>query len=108
MAAPSRKELERYFELDQQRLALHRQAKDLEKLQEELEKKFLEYVREVGGPERACLRCGYKLAILRKDGSVSWVKEFLRVAGEEEAERLRKAAPPRDVLVVEPPLASSG
>lgn len=107
MAAPSKAELARYFELEEQRLALNRQAKDLEKLQDELYDKFLKWVEEQGGPERVKLRCGYKLAIIKKPGSVSWVKEFLRVAGEEEAERLRKAAPSRDVLVVEPPLAPS-
>jgi len=108
MAAPSKKELEAYFRLDQQRLALNRRAKDIEKVQAALEQKFLEYVREEGGPERATTRCGYRLAIINKPGSVSWVTEFLRVAGEKEAERLRAAAPPKEVLVVEPPLESPG
>lgn len=102
-AAPSRLELERYFELEEQRKALQRQAKDLEKLQADLEGKFTAYVLAAGGPERALMRCGYRLAIDTKPGSVSWVKEFLAVAGPERAEELRRAAPPKDVLVIEPP-----
>jgi hypothetical protein len=103
LKAPTRAELERYFELDQQRLALQRQAKDLEKLQEELRQRFLLHVRETAGPERALTRCGYRLAINQVNGRVEWKTEFMRVAGVEAAEELIEAAPKVDKLVIEPP-----
>ena len=102
-AAPKRAELARYFELEAERKSLQRQAKDLEKLQAELEEKFTAYVLAEGGPERALMRCGYRLAIDSKPGSVSWKGEFLKLAGPERAEELVQAAPSKDVLVIEPP-----
>lgn len=104
VANVSSKDLARYFELEEQRASLARQSKDLGKLQDELEEKFVAWVKANGGPEQACLRCGYKLAILAKAGSVSWKTEFMKVAGAERAEELVQSAPKKEVLVVEPPV----
>lgn len=98
------KDLERYYELDEQRKSLARQAKDLEALQEELKVKFEAFVRVKGGPERAyAFASGHRLSILEKRESVGWKGEFLRVAGPEEAERLVREAPMKEVLQIEPP-----
>jgi len=98
-----RAELEKYFQLNEERLALNRRAKDLERLQEELEEKFTEYVHFHGGKERACTPCGFRLAIEIKAGRVEWKTEFLKVAGPLAAEKLIEAAPRKEVLTIEPP-----
>ena len=99
----SKAELAEYFELEERRLSLQRQAKDLAALQEKLEENFRAYVESDGGTERALMRCGYRLAINTKPGSVRWKNEFVRVAGSGAAEELIAAAPTMDVLVIEPP-----
>jgi hypothetical protein len=47
------------------------------------------------------ISCGYRLAIVQKNGTVSWKDEFVRAAGHEKAEELLAAAPKKDVLSVE-------
>jgi hypothetical protein len=108
VANVSSKDLARYFELEEQRASLARQSKDLGKLQEELEEKFVAWVKAHGGPEQATMRCGYKLAILVKPGSVAWKTEFMKAVedGAKRAEELTASAPKKEVLVVEPPPAS--
>lgn len=105
VANVSSKDLARYFELEEQRASLARQSKDLGKLQEELEEKFIAWVKAHGGPEQATIRCGYKLAILVKPGSVGWKTEFMKAVedGAKRAEELTASAPKKEVLVVEPP-----
>lgn len=99
----TRDELDQYFELDMQRLALARKVSDIEKLQEQLEEKFLKYVEHKGGIDRTTIRYGYRLAIQTKNGSVSWKGEYMKLAGQEAAEKLIQAAPKKDKLTIEPP-----
>jgi hypothetical protein len=97
----TRVEIDKYFELDKERLSLQRQAKDLEALQEKIEDKMVAVVRANGGKERTVLTCGYVLAIKDANGAVKWKDEFVRVAGSDEAEKLIAAAPKRDKFSVE-------
>lgn len=102
-------DLEEYFSLNEERKALNRQGQDLAKRIAKLEEKFTQHVADHGGQERSCIRCGYRLALVVKNGTVSWITEFLRMCKlakrdpEEEAEKVRAAAPKKDELVVEPP-----
>jgi hypothetical protein len=103
MARLLTRDLQRWHQLQLQRLSLARQAKDLKALLDPLEEKFLAHVQECGGRERAVISCGFRLAINEKRDSVAWKEEFIRVAGVEAAEKLIAAAGTKDVLVIEPP-----
>ncbi len=103
MPAPTLEHLQRYYELDEKRKALNRQAEDLAKLQADLKEQFIHYVEEFGGSDRTTMRFGYRLTLVEKAGTVPWAKEFLRVGGYEEAERLRQLQPKTESLVVQPP-----
>ena len=103
MARPTKKELDRWVELEEQRLALARQTKDIVALQEEIEAKALDHVREHGGPERVSMCCGFRLEITLARKSVQWKPEFIKVAGMEKAEELIAAAGTREALKIEPP-----
>lgn len=103
VANVSKKDLDEYFALEERRQSLNRQAKDLEKLQGDLEAKFEAYVRAKGGPEKSITRCGYRVAIILKNGSVAWKEAFLKLAGPKRAEKLVQSTPKKEVLVVEPP-----
>jgi hypothetical protein len=98
----TRAQLTKYFELDARRLALQRQAKDLEALQEKIEQKAMAVVKTEGGKERTVLTCGYVLAIKDANGAVAWKSEFVRVAGSAAAEKLIAAAPKKEKLSIEP------
>lgn len=111
-------ELEEFYRLDEERKSLNRQAKDKQKLMDELEAKFTADVHANGGPEKTVMRCGYRLSLAVKSKAVEWAKEFLRVVGglmgtdkaTAEAERIRAASPKTEVLTIETPaeLASVG
>src|SRR5262245_30051484 len=103
MARPTKVKLERWFELEEQRLSLARQVKDVAALQEEIEKECLDHVREYGGPERVAMCCGFRLEITLHKKSVQWKPEFVKVAGTERAEELIAAAGTREVLKIESP-----
>lgn len=93
-----------YLRTKQERLDLDRQSRDKAKLEKDFEKKLRAWVEAKGGDARSVERSGFVLAIKTKAGTVKWAEEFLRLAGEEEAKRLRDAAPPVEFLSVEPKL----
>src|SRR5262245_34004644 len=90
---PTREELDRWEELEKQRLALNRQAKDVGDLQAAIEEKVAAYVRENGGRGRVCVVCDHRLALELRAGRVDWKGAYVNLAGADEAEKLRKAAP---------------
>ena len=94
-------EIDRYFELEEERKALARQSKDLQALQDALYEKMFAAVQVKGGDERALVTCGYRLAIVQKNGTVAWKQEFVKAAGSAAAEALIASAPKKDELLVE-------
>lgn len=94
-------DVERYLSLEAERLDLNRQAKDKKRLADEIETKLWTWVEHHGGEARCKTLADFLLAIKTEAGRVSWADEFVRVAGEEEAQRLRKACPPREYFTVE-------
>ena len=101
VANVTRVDIEKYLRLDRERLELQRQAKDKGRLQEAIENKLWDWTKANGGDAQSCERSGYVLAIKSKAGTVKWADEFVRVAGETEAQRLRDAAPRAEFLSVE-------
>lgn len=95
-------EIDRYFALENERLRVAREAKDIKAQQDAIYDKMFEAVLAKGGEARTLVTCGYRLAINQKNGTVEWKKEFVRLAGSEAAEALISAAPKKDELHVEP------
>jgi len=98
---PSQRQLTRWHKLEEKRLKYGRMAKANEKLQEPLEKIFEAYVRAHGGEELKVELHGFELYIDKKNGKVSWKSKYIEKTSEEEAERLIKACPKEEYLVVE-------
>jgi len=99
-------ELAEWHRLELERLKFQRLAKDQAALQAPLEEKFLAYVQEKGGQERAVRSSGFLLKLNVKRDSVKWKDEFVRVVGEDgpaQAEALIAQQPSHDVLVIEAP-----
>lgn len=96
-----RKEIERYLALRQERLDLESQARSNATEERELAAQIMRYAIANGGKARSLTRCGHRLSVIEKPGSVAWQSEFRKVVGAEEVQRLKDAAPPRDVLQVE-------
>ncbi len=102
-AAPriTTKDIDTYFALDAKRKAFNRQAKDIEKQQDEIEDKLLAYTRVHGGDAKSTETCGARLAIITKNGAVPWKEEFIRTQGLKAAEKLIAAQPTKEALQVE-------
>lgn len=98
----TKEEIEKWLALDERRKAADRLASDLKQQQEPLSDKLSEYVKEKGGADKTTLHCGFVLAFKERQSQVAWKQEFLKLSSLEEAERLRKAAPKVDYLVVTP------
>lgn len=94
-------DIESYLEIEDQRLALGRQQRDLEKQAAPLKKKLMDFVRAKGGKAMAVTRSGFRLAIELVTGSVSWKPEFIRVAGQDAADEISANCPKRESLRVE-------
>ncbi|MGC4004663.1 MAG: hypothetical protein QM811_16715 [Pirellulales bacterium] len=95
------KEIQKYLGLDEQRKQLNRESAALKKQADAIEADIEKFIRANGGKELSVTRSGYRLAILTAAGSVAWKDEFVKLAGNERAEELRAAAPPREFLSVE-------
>jgi hypothetical protein len=100
---PTREELAEYFRLNEQRLAASRQASDFKKLQDAIEQKVLDYVRQEGGKERCCIVSDYRLSIDKKANRVEWKTAYMEELGQAAAEALIKAAGTHDDVTIEPP-----
>jgi len=94
-------EISEFLSLEEERRRLNRLAADLEKKAKPIKEKILQFVRTTGGKSRSVVSCGHVLAIITRAGTVTWKDEFIRVAGEDEAEKLRSAVPPTEMLSVE-------
>lgn len=94
--------IQEYLDLEERRKALNREATDLGKRASAIAEKLEAYVTAKGGKERSVVRSGYRLSIKLANGFVPWKQEFIRVAGQEEANRLTRECPKREVLAVDP------
>lgn len=88
-----------YLRLEAERKSLQRRASDLEKRAKKLARQMLAYIRYWGGKKKACIRSGYIMRIDLVDGQISWKQEFIRVAGQTSADRVKP--PRRERLSVE-------
>jgi hypothetical protein len=98
MASFPRKRIEEYFELEERRLKLKREADSLAKQQKAIEEDVEKYARAEGAPIN---KYGVTIYFKEKRGSVAWKEEFIAIKGDKAAEALIKAAPTSEVLVIE-------
>jgi len=101
--APTLESLHKFVALEERRRELGRQVSDIEKEQEDLREQFTHYVHEVGGSDRTTMRHEFRLTLIDKASQVSWAKAYIALAGAEAAEKLRKAAPKKESLIVDEP-----
>ncbi len=94
-------DIEEYLELEERRKGLNREAAQVAKQAEAIEQKLEEFVRATGGKEKSVSRSGFVLAIKTAKGTVGWKAEYVKVKGNEAAEQLMAAAPPREFFSVE-------
>jgi hypothetical protein len=97
----TREMIERYLQLDEQRLSFGRQAKALAAEQDAIEEQLVEFVRAKGGPGKRCDRSGFVLALLTKRCQPHWKDAFISAKGAKAAEELIQSAPTKEVLSVE-------
>lgn len=95
-------EIEQYLELDERRRGAGRLKSDLEKELEPLDEKIAAYITQHGGSDRTTVHHGFVLRFGQRKTQPSWLREFIAAQGQKEADRLRKAAPMADYVVVEP------
>lgn len=98
MAGFPRKKIDEYFELEEKRLKLKREADSIGKQQKAIEEDVEKYAKEVGGPIN---KYGVAVYFTQKRKSVPWKEEFVAIKGDKAAEDLIKAQPVVDVLVIE-------
>jgi len=101
----TKEEIEQWRDLDERRKAADRTKRALEKEQEPLDEKIAAYIRDKGGSDRTTVHFGYVLAFGQRQSQPSWLTEFIKLKSVEEAERLKKAAPMKDYVVVTPAAA---
>lgn len=104
MAEPriTREELEQYERENEERLKCSRRADALKKRLEPIAEKINEIVRIGGGPDKTCVRQGFKLAHIKGNQShVPWAKVYAADHTVDEVEAVKAKYPPGDVLVVE-------
>lgn len=93
--------IEKYLKLEEERKSLSRQSKDLKVEQDVIHEAMEQFVRDNGGKGKTVSHAGFVLAIITKNGSVSWKDEFVKKCGSEIAEELIAAAPKKEELTVE-------
>jgi hypothetical protein len=98
MSAFPRKKLTEYFDLEERRLKLKREAESLAKQQAAIEKEVEEYVTEDGAELN---KYGFLLYFKDKRKAVLWKEEFVKVKGDKAAEALIAAMPVSKELVIE-------
>lgn len=94
-------ELRTFYDNEQRRLALQRQAKDLESCNAKTKERLLQHVRNKGGSDRTTVLHGFVLAIVTRAGSPAYKEAYLALAGVDAAEALRKKAEPVESLKIE-------
>jgi len=101
-ATLTREELDEFYHHEKDRLALQRRAEDLGAANKSLRERILEYVREHGGRDRTTVCHGYVLAIKTRSGFPAYKEAYLKLAGPDAVEELRKQTPPTESLSMEP------
>jgi len=96
-----REDLDKWFELHDQRRALERQASDLKKQADRIEPKIWAFIKKHGGRSRAVSKWGFNLAVRVVRASISWKSEFIAAMGQQKADELMAAAPEKETLSVE-------
>lgn len=86
----TRKDLDRYWQLEEQRKALEQQARTLKAAAKALEDQFKQALEEAGIREHVV--ADYRVALVEGRPSVSWKTQFIRVAGAEAAQKLLEHA----------------
>jgi hypothetical protein len=99
--APSRALIEEVLKLEEQRKEANRLADACERAAKPLKLAITKYIEAAGGKEKRVKRCGFILALLEKNGQISWKDEFARVAGEVEAARVAATPPKVERLSIE-------
>ena len=79
MARLLKSELAQWHGYELERLELQRKAKDLAALQAPLKERFLAYVEEKGGPERAVMSSGFTLKINAERVSVIQAMKMITI-----------------------------
>lgn len=102
VAAPTREELDDYYAAECERLAHQRKAEDLNSANKSLRERILAYVREHGGRDRTTVCHGFVLAIKLCSGFPPYKEAYLKLAGPDAAESLRKSTPQTESLSIEP------
>ena len=97
----TRKSIDAYLAIEAKRLQLQRAAKALEKQADEIEREWMEEVRERGGETRTLKTCGYIMAIKTKANAVQWKPEFIRVTSLAAAEAVIADAGMKEVFSLE-------
>lgn len=95
----TKNDIQEYLAIEERRKALNREAADLGKQSDVIKEKLMLFARANGG---SVARSGYRLAIKLATGFVAWKQEFIRVAGQEEANRLTRDCPKRETLSIDP------
>lgn len=110
---PAKRKLAEYFELEEKRLELQAQARDIARVQGETRDEVLAYVRAEGGRERCVIVHGYRLAIDLENERVEWKTELLaelskrigKTRALRLADRIAKDAGQKEVASIEPPVS---
>jgi hypothetical protein len=97
-------EIEKFLLIEAERKSLNRQAAELEKQASKIEAALHAHVLANGGPTRALACERYSLVVIDKPMAVKWKEEFIRIAGQKEAERLIDAAGKRTALEISEPV----
>ena len=100
----TRDELDQYAADNAEQKKLASQARALKKRCDAIEKKVAAQLAANG--KTSATRLGYGLALVDGRPYVSWKDEFIRVEGEDEADRIWAAAEPGKKVVISPPASS--
>lgn len=84
-----------FFEDEEERKKLNRQADDLESKNKAVKAALIEHVKKVGGKDLTTVLHGFVLSLKTVAGTADWKGGFIALAGAEKAEELRKKAAPK-------------
>lgn len=90
--------LREFVERDERRKGLEREARQLAAENDLVKKDLLAALKDAGKTEIS--RGDFAASIKTSAGTVSWKEAFLRVAGADEADKLAKAAVPRESVEI--------
>lgn len=100
---PTKKELDRWAALEQQRLALARRSKSVEALQEKIEAKADAFAKANADKTRVVVTHGYRLELETKRKNAKWKDEYVREKGLDAAEAIIAACETYEKVKIHPP-----